>query len=149
MSALRQAVKYAERQNACYALSRQDYADWIAKHYPTRESARHQCKQATINMVAEFPELKRVRGYINGPGSYRHPHWWCTDLAGRVVDPTGHQWPVAVTSENYEALPHDAEEPMGKCINCGDLCFRSRGATAYHCELCLTSTHHPGFKDKP
>ncbi len=67
VSGLRQAVKYAERQNACYALSRQGYA----------------------------------------------------------------------------------EEPMGKCINCGELCFRSRGATAFHCEFCQTDIRYAGFGDKP
>ena len=112
----------------------QKYKDWITEHYPTKESARLQCEQATIEMQADFPELKRVRGSALVGLSYR-PHWWLVDNKGVIVDPTSHQWDTEVIE--YCELPEDAEEPLGKCINCGELSYKSRGGQFYFCEACI------------
>lgn len=109
------------------------YDSWIAKRYPTPESAKLQCSEATSALVKDFPELTRVRGHVV-VGIDIRPHWWCVTPDGRIVDPTAHQWVCAPT--NYNALPEDAEEPQGKCTHCGDLLFRSRGAESYFCENC-------------
>lgn len=70
------------------------YQEWIDKHYPTPESAKLQCAEATAAMIAEFPELKRVAGYVrlNEDNAFIHGHWWCIDDYFNIVDPTAHQW---------------------------------------------------------
>lgn len=113
----------------------QKYLEWINYYYPTKESARLQCEQATIAMQEEFPELNRVRGNVLVGLSYR-PHWWLVDRdQTEVVDPTAHQWETKVLE--YNGLPEDAEEPLGKCINCGELSYKSRGGQSYFCESCI------------
>lgn len=113
----------------------QRYKEWINEHYPTKESARLQCEQSAIAMQEEFPELKRVRGNVLVGLSYR-PHWWLVDRdQTEVVDPTAHQWETKVLE--YNGLPEDAEEPLGKCINCGELSYKSRGGQTYFCESCI------------
>ncbi len=118
----------------------QKYREWINYYYPTKESARLQCKQATIAMQEEFPELKRVRGNVQVGLSFR-PHWWLVDNKGVIVDPTAHQWDIKVI-EYYE-LPEDAEEPLGKCINCGELSYKSRGGQTYYCEYSIPKRVYP------
>lgn len=119
----------------------QKYKDWITEHYPTKESARLQCEQATLEMQAAFPELQRVRGNVLIGLSYR-PHWWLVDYdQNEFIDPTAHQWDTEAV--DYDALPEYAEEPLGKCINCGELSYKSRGGQAYFCESCIPpSAYH-------
>ena len=125
--------------NKAYGKARMDYAAWIQEHYPTRTSARRQGVEATQRMVEAFPELKRVRGYVHNMFRPRaHAHMWCVDPTGQIVDPTVHQWPYILDPGQYEAIPDGAEEPHGMCMECGKLCYKSRGATAYHCEVCMT-----------
>src|SRR5690625_6074281 len=92
------------------------YNDWISEHYPTPDSARLRCAEATAEMCDSFPELNRARGHVLVGVQYR-PHWWCESPAGEVIDPTAHQWesPPIV----YERLESE-EEPHGKCMYCGD-----------------------------
>ena len=102
------------------------YAKWIVENYPTPESARTQCEIATKNMVAEFPELQRVRGMISVKEPYDLPptkttHWWCVNVYGYIIDPTGHQYPTFIM--DYFPVDESKGEPTGKCPNCGDLCY--------------------------
>lgn len=114
-------------------MSDDQYTHWIAEHYPSTESASLKCAEATLTLVATFPELRRVRGHVM-VGVHLRPHWWCVTPEGGVVDPTAHQWPHAPVF--YAALPDDAEDPHGKCLHCGELLFRSRGADSHLCEDC-------------
>jgi hypothetical protein len=98
------------------------FGSWITERYPTPESAKLQCAEATTAMVAAFPTLRRVRGHAMIGIDFR-THWWVLTPEGKIIDPTAHQW-------------EDAEEPCGKCIYCGDLLYRSRGADSYLCENC-------------
>jgi len=109
------------------------FRSWIAERYPTPQSAKLQCAEATTAMVAAFPTLRRVRGHAMIGIDFR-PHWWCLTPEGEIIDPTAHQW--AAPPVFYDAMPEDAEEPCGKCISCGDLLYRSRGADSYICENC-------------
>lgn len=108
---------------------------WISDRYPTADSAKLQCSEATLELVNKFPFLKRVRGHVMVQGQLR-PHWWCIDPSENVADPTSHQWESPVVF--YDPLDEDAEEPHGKCIYCGDLLYRSRGAESYRCENCIS-----------
>lgn len=113
------------------------FGSWIAERYPTPESAKLQCAEATSAMVGVFPQLRRVRGHAMVGTDFR-PHWWCVTPEGEIIDPTAHQWGVPPVF--YDALPEESEEPCGKCIYCGDLLFRSRGADSYLCENCLPNS---------
>ena len=109
---------------------------WIAERYPTPESARLQCAEATLAIVGAFPALRRVRGHVMIGVDFR-PHWWCVTPENDIIDPTAHQWPTPPVF--YDAIPDDAEEPHGKCLYCGDLLYRSRGADSHLCESCKPS----------
>lgn len=111
------------------------YYEWINTHYPTKESARLACEKATRLMQEVFPELTRVRGHVLVGFNFR-PHWWLT-LNGEVIDPTRHQWEECIVA--YQALPPEAEEPLGRCINCGKLSFKSTGGDSYRCGECVNT----------
>lgn len=110
-----------------------EFESWIADHYQTPESAKLNCMEATESMAAAFPELRRVRGHAM-VGLHDRPHWWLVKTDGEIVDPTAHQWGVQPSS--YCEIPLDAEEPHGKCYECGVELYRSRGAQSYFCENC-------------
>lgn len=102
------------------------YAKWIQENYPTPESARLQCEEATKKMAETFPELKRVRGLAHVLEPYglpptKTPHWWCVNVYGYEVDPTGHQYPTCILKR--EPVDESKGEPTGKCIECGDLAY--------------------------
>jgi len=83
------------------------FVSWISERFPTPESAKLQCAEATASMSSAFPQLQRVRGHAMVGIDFR-PHWWCITTEGEIIDPTEHQWdrpPVF-----YEALTND-EEP--------------------------------------
>jgi len=89
------------------------YGQWIAEHVP---EPRGRCAEATTEMVAAFPELRRVRGHYWNPYINREvPHWWCVASDGTVVDPTAAQFPCAWMGDYTEHVGH---EPTGKCPNC-------------------------------
>jgi hypothetical protein len=111
---------------------RTDYGEWMCGNYPTPEASRLKCDIATAQMVEAFPELRRVRGHAMVGIDFR-PHWWCVAPCGGVVDPTANQWETPVVF--YEPLESE-EEPIGKCINCGGLLFRSLGADSHLCQHC-------------
>lgn len=105
-----------------------EYRAWIDFHYPTLESARHSCQAATEKMVKEFTELTRVRGWVNG-----RPHWWCKAPDDSIVDPTALQF--GDSALDYKEFREGIDqEPIGKCMSCGDFCWVSHeGATTYAC----------------
>lgn len=94
------------------------YQSWIEAHYPTQESAYGHCDDATLAMQAAFPELRRIRGHYYcftwGPRT----HWWLITEAGEIIDPTAIQFPSEGHGE-YEPWLEGAEEPSGKCPECG------------------------------
>jgi len=104
------------------------YDIWINDNYPTPQSARLQCAEATEEMVRVFTELKRVRGLASvaepfGLCPTKTPHWWCVTPEGTVVDPTAHQYPTYIVS--YEESDESKGPPTGKCPNCGGLKYGS------------------------
>lgn len=109
------------------------YQAWIKEHYPTPASAKLQCETATTLMINVFPELCRVRGYAF-VGCYTRPHWWCVTKDGEIIDPTVIQYESKPAF--YEEIPLEAEEPHGKCYECGALLFRSKGDDSYYCAEC-------------
>ena len=114
------------------------YNLWIENNYPTSESARLQCAEATLKMVEEFPELTRVRGLASvlepfGLPPSQTPHWWCVTSVGSIVDPTGHQYPTHIIS--YEEADESRGAPTGKCPNCGSLCYEGKYLCSEKCDI--------------
>lgn len=113
------------------------YQDWIERCYPTSDSAKCECEEGTKLMSTCFPELTVVRGQISVEEPYGLPptkttHWWCVTPDGKVVDPTGHQYPTKILL--YEPVDDTKEEPTGKCMNCGDICYKGNNLCSEECK---------------
>lgn len=66
----------------------QRYRDWIDGHVTTVQAAYGTCRSVSAQMKQAFPELRVVRGFYLDVSGKHHPHHWCEDLEGEVVDPT-------------------------------------------------------------
>jgi hypothetical protein len=85
------------------------------------------CAEATIDMVAKFPELKRVRGHYYCPFWGERQHWWCIAPDGTIVDPTVSQFP-SLGSGKYVEWSEGEEEPVGRCVNCSKEVLMSKNS---------------------
>jgi hypothetical protein len=92
--------------------------DAYAAYIASVDNPRGRCQEITLEMQAEFPELVRVRGHYLCPLYGRRPHWWLTDEAGMIIDPTASQF---VPGGDY--VEWTGDEPTGRCINCGENVF--------------------------
>lgn len=95
----------------------EEYSFWIEKNYPTRESCHLKCAEATLEMQKVFPHLTRHRGQVFVFPCVWVNHWWLKD-GDEVIDPTEKQF--ALPPFSYHEF---IDEPTGKCLNCGELCF--------------------------
>jgi len=107
------------------------YAAWIQTHVDG--NGRGQCAAITRAMEACFPELRRVRGHYLDPIRGRRPHWWCVLSDGTIVDPTVAQFSGC---GEYEPLSEEDEEPLGKCVNCGEFCWQEFGSSTFCSRNC-------------
>ncbi len=108
---------------------------WI-ENYVSRQPSRFvrgKCDEATAEMRAAFPELRRVAGlaYWVAPHgkSIIDQHWWLVDEQGAIVDPTVEQFGgAAVTYEPIDLSDpaQAAKVPNGKCMECGGYVFGAR-----------------------
>jgi hypothetical protein len=98
------------------------YDEWIAANYPTEREAYGKCAEATDAMQRAFPELQRVRGHYYCFAWGERSHWWLVTADGVIVDPTAVQFPSRGNGV-YESWTDGAEEPTGKCPNCGGLVY--------------------------
>lgn len=127
----------------------EQYQNWIAERL-SRLDSWNQCEEWTLAMMADFPELKRVRGYVFLPGMER-PHWWLVDPAGEIVDPTRQQFydkPGDTLANGtvltgyyggscvggYEPVD-ESNPPIGKCCNCGGTCYQLTAPCSLICSL--------------
>lgn len=101
---------------------RVQYKEWIRNNVVEPWGA---CEDATRIMVGVFPELTRVRGHYVCLSWGLREHWWLVEFDGSIVDPTAAQFPCSGTSV-YIPWEEGAEEPRGKCINCGEYVFSGR-----------------------
>jgi len=95
------------------------YSEWIVINVIDPVST---CREVTMEMEKEFPELTRVRGHYHCWIWGVREHWWLFDPAGNVVDPTRAQFPSRGDGV-YVPWNEGAPEPTGKCANCGDYVF--------------------------
>lgn len=107
------------------------YAEWITVNVG-QANVFGLCAGYTLRMLDAFPELTRVRGHYYDSAWGERAHWWLVTPDGEIVDPTASQFP-SQGSGVYVPWEEGAEEPCGRCINCGDESFRSRGGDASVC----------------
>jgi len=97
-----------------------NYTTWIATHYPTSDSALHQCRKAATDMVSAFPELKLQVGFLN-----RQMHCWCITQELIIIDPTAHQFHFHIKYDDYKyvadyLLRKDQVEPEHCIVHLDD-----------------------------
>lgn len=95
------------------------YLEWIETNV-TKPYGR--CAEYTLKMIAQFPELTRVRGHYYCPVWGKREHWWLQTPDGEVIDPTAGQFPSKGRGP-YVLLPSNAPEPNGMCPNCGEYIY--------------------------
>lgn len=113
-----------------------EYTEWISNWLKSNE-AYGACAEATLEMQTAFPELIRVRGHFHDAIWGERQHWWLKTKEEEIVDPTASQFPTKGVFGEYEEWEEGREEPIGKCMNCGDYVFASTGkgdcACSEHC----------------
>ncbi len=128
------------------------YASWTAEYVLRhKDFVRGKCADATKEMVAAFPELKRVAGlltvlWLHRTGPRAAPtieqHWWCVAPDGSVVDPTIRQFDGAyiISREPLDLDDPEARRkvPTGKCMDCGAQTYEG---SAFCSETCEAATH--------
>jgi len=132
------------------------YTEWIEERN-AREDSFNNCDAWTRDMLAVFPELKRVRGHVLVPRIGKRPHWWLTAPDGTIVDPTASQFtdvpgdtiqagPDAGKLRtgyyggfgmlHYEPLDESQPHPVGRCMNCGGDVYANPYGTSICDEEC-------------
>lgn len=111
------------------------YEKWIKKNVG---DPRHRCAEYTLEMQEVFPELKRIRGHYYAEREY--PHWWLEDVDGNIIDPTVEQF----ISADGVYIPWDESqpEPIGRCLNCGELTYESSLNYNICSDICDMSFRH-------
>ncbi len=106
------------------------FAQWIAENVGETYGT---CGEVTALMAVQFPELTRVRGHYFCLAWGQREHWWLKTATGEIVDPTAGQFPSKGRGVYTEWNEGD-EEPTGKCMNCGDYCYREELCCCASCE---------------
>lgn len=127
------------------------YQAWIDQQYPTAESARGHCAEATLAMRRAFPELTRVRGHYVCTFWGERAHWWLTAPDGRIVDPTVRQFPSATLDQTCVAASYipwveGALEPTGRCLECGADTFHGRSSCSDACAHALEAYYNHALR---
>ncbi len=96
------------------------------------------CGFYTEKMIAAFPELKRVRGFVRFSDSSKtshtagSAHWWCETADGTIVDPTASQFERRGGIKSYVSLDESKEQPTGYCAR-GSICGTPTWRGASYC----------------
>ena len=114
------------------------YDEWIEQNVPDHTAAYGKCADVTEAMAAAFPELRRVRGHYYCTAWGERSHWWLVTPSGEVVDPTAKQFPSAGHGY-YEPWIEGAEEPSGKCPNCGGMVYGGGTVCSDDCARAYTA----------
>lgn len=113
------------------------YQQWIDEN--VSGDGRGQCKEVTESMQKVFPELRRVRGHYYCMVWGEREHWWLVKPTGEIVDPTVQQFPSKGVGV-YVEWDEEQEEPIGRCMHCGEYCYESKGGDSNFCSAeCASS----------
>lgn len=124
----------------------QRYAEWIETYVARQPNrfVRGKCSDATKEMVAAFPELRRVCGFVRAPWG-DDQHWWCIAPDGSVVDPTREQFPAVFGYEEVDLANPHRPIPTGRCADCGEPTFNGESFCGSACEA-ATVAYLNGFR---
>ena len=102
------------------------YWDYIRKVRQSGKNPYGNCSEWCDEMKKVFPELKKVRGWYRCAVWGKREHWWLEDSLGCIVDPTAHQFPTRGHTGlcEYEKHIEGSPEPTGKCMECGNYCYK-------------------------
>jgi hypothetical protein len=100
------------------------YQEWIQAN--VEGDGFGDCREVTERMAAQFPELRRVRGFYEDWLWGDREHWWLVAPDGSIVDPTAEQFPTKGRA-SYREWKEGAKEPVGMCPNCGGYIFEDHG----------------------
>jgi len=99
------------------------YIKYINQLNMTYEKAYGNCEKVCRKMQRQFPELQLIRGHYYCIVWGERTHWWLQTECGDIIDPTAIQFPTN-GSGVYEPWDETQEEPTGKCIQCGEYCYK-------------------------
>jgi hypothetical protein len=99
-------------------------------------ATRGKCKAWAEELVARYPDLRLVRGHYLCPIWGKQAHWWAEDAAGRVIDPTRHQFPSGGIGVYIEFDGLCACEECGKQIPEADARVDGNGHHVYCSYAC-------------
>lgn len=97
------------------------YEEYIKKYLSETGSVFGKCREACKAMLEAFPELTIVRGHVHDAHWGLRSHWWLTDPAGNIVDPTVSQFPKPTGYAPWK--PGDPVR-VGACMDCGSDIYR-------------------------
>jgi len=120
---------------------KQEYTTWIESYehdcWTHGHTVKGTCSSATEDMVDDFPELRRARGFVYCSAG-RYQHWWCVTEDGDVVDPTASQF---MLDEGHKLLYEELDDatveliiPSGVCADCGGDVFHGDSFCSVECE---------------
>lgn len=125
------------------------YAEWMAARHA--QESFNQCLLWTQEMQQAFPELRRVRGWVDVPGVGERPHWWLVTADGVIVDPTARQFWDKPDEDLKPGVPcvayyggagitayrevDESNPPIGRCMNCGRICYRATAPSTMMCSV--------------
>lgn len=93
------------------------YQLWIERYLERTPRLLGRCNEACAEMLAEFPELRIVRGHVIVAVWGKRGHVWLIDEEDSIVDPTAKQFPAILCYEPWK--PGD-EVRVGACMECGE-----------------------------
>ena len=114
------------------------YRIWITNYITANNGIVYgRCVDASKKMVADFPELKVVPGFIET--SYTtDEHCWCVTSDGEIIDPTRAQYQGQLILE-YRAFKPGDRVRVGKCMECGEIITMA----VQSLEVPTLAPHHP------
>lgn len=108
--------------------------DWLFNNNALESGGYSRCREASEDMVKDFPSLTVVRGHVYCPHPWgKRGHWWCVEADGTIVDPTASQFPVVF---RYEAYVEGDDVRLGTCMNCGGEIWGPNPEAVFSTSMC-------------
>lgn len=130
----------------------QKYRDWIEARLKI-EDPLSKCGVWVEQMKFEFPELKRVRGYVMLNSGLERPHWWLVTRDGDIVDPTVSQFSGYFYGSQCRVVEYnpldESNPPVGKCMQCGETSYLYARACSDACASKLETEMGCDFRSSP
>ena len=119
------------------------HAEWIREH--VKNGGYGQCLDTCLRMQQTFPELRLVSGHYDCPLWGLREHWWLVAPDDAIVDPTAEQFPSRGVMGEYIPKDPKAQEPTGRCMQCGAYCYNDESACSDACRRKLEDYYNAKF----